>query len=68
MRPALVLCVTAAVTTGAGVASAADATTAGQATSTYPTFQNVSIEWPVEGDDDADEKVASGVCCDCPPA
>jgi hypothetical protein len=38
----------------AGVASAQDATAAGAVTAPYPTLQNVSIEWAITGDDDAD--------------
>ncbi|MBL9026454.1 MAG: right-handed parallel beta-helix repeat-containing protein, partial [Myxococcales bacterium] len=41
----------------ARAALAQDATVPGQPSATYPTFHNLSIEWPITGDDDADGTV-----------
>src|SRR5688572_23088205 len=42
----------------AGSAAAQDATTALEATSPYPTFENLSVRWEITGDDDTDGRVS----------
>ncbi|NUO49180.1 MAG: hypothetical protein HOV80_10030, partial [Polyangiaceae bacterium] len=42
----------------ARLAAAADPTVPGQVSSPYPTFQNLSLEWAISGDDDADGQVS----------
>ena len=38
-------------------ARAQDATTAGSVTTPYPTLENLSVEWSIDGDDDLDSEV-----------
>lgn len=57
-RPGLVAPVLVALLGFAAPALAQDATTPGAPEAPHPTFHNIGISWPIDGDDDADGVVA----------